>query len=281
MTSAGVTLMIAALAAPAAAPNRTLPTRYVAFGPQGSDWLLVEVASRRVERITLPAKDVDGLAVSNDGMRFAYVGPAGNSKGVWSWKRGDAAPRLVESGAGKYSDPGIAPDGLIYFSRSPVNGRSHTFGTYAQVFRIQPDGTGLQQITDENGCHFGVSFTRQGQLQYIHTSCTVQSWVERLGHTTTPEILVAVVGSLADATASPDGSSVLFVSDEPDSFVVHEATGKNPPRVLFALDRRMRRVRAAYGRNNDEIFYQQGGKVWVLNHGVRTMVAAMEREALQ
>jgi len=281
MTSAGVTLMIAALASLSASPDRTSLTRYVAFGPQGSEWLLVEVASRRVERITLPAKDVDGLAVSSDGTQFAYVGPAGNSRGLWSWKRGDATPRLVESGAGKYSDPAISPDGWIYFSRSPVNGRSHTFGTYAQVFRIRPDGTGLQQITDENGCHFGVSFTRRGQLQYIHTSCTAQSWVERVGQTTSPEILVAVVGSLAEATASPDGRSVLFVSDEPDSFVVQEATGRNTPRVLFALDRRMRRVRLAYGRNKDEIFYQQGGKVWVLNHGVRKMVAAMEREALQ
>jgi WD40 repeat protein len=281
MTSAGVAVMIAALEALAASRDRTPPTRYVAFGPQGSDWLLVEVASRRVERITLPAKEVDGLAVSSDGMRFAYVAPAGNTKGVWSWKRGDAAPHLVESGAGKYSDPAIAPDGSIYFSRSPVNGRSHTFGTYAQVFRVRPDGTGLQQITDENGCHFGVSFTRRGQLQYIHTSCTAQSWVERVGQTAAPEILVAVVGSLAEATASPDGRSVLFVSDEPDSFVVHEVTGRNAPRVLFALDRRMRRVRVAYGRNKDEVLYQQGGKVWVLDHGSRTMLAAMEREALQ
>ena len=281
MPSAAVALILAAIEALTASRDQTPPTRYVAFGPQGSVWLLIEVVSRRVERITLPATDVDGLAVSGDGTRFAYVGPAGNGKGIWSWKRGDAAPRLVESGAGKYSDPAISPDGWIYFSRSPVNGRNHTFGTYAQVFRIRSDGTGLQQITDENGCHFGVSFTRRGQLQYIHTSCTAQSWVERFGQAATPEILVAVVGSLAEATSSLDGHSVLFVSDEPDSFVVHEAAERKPPRVLFALDRRMKRVRLAYGRNRDEIFYQQGGKVWVMNHGVRTVFATIEREALQ
>lgn len=275
------TLLIAAVEALAAGPQPTA-SRYLAFGPRGSEWILLDVASRRVERITLPAADIDGLAVSSDGTRFAYVGPAPDGKpAVWFWKRGDAVPRLIESGAGKYSDPAFAPDGWIYFSRSPVNGRGHAFGTYAQVFRIRADGTGLEQITDEDGCHFGVSFTRRGRLQYIHTSCKAQSWIERASQPARPEILVAVAGSLAEAVASPDGRSVLFVSDEPDSFVIQEATGKARPRFLFAIDRRMRRVRVAYGRNGNEILYQQGGRIWSLDHGVRTLVAAMESEALQ
>lgn len=260
----------------------TPATRYVVFGSRGPQWLLLDVTSRRVERIRLPAEEIEGLAVSADGMRFAYTKrSADNKPGIWFWQRGDAAPRLIESGAGQYSDPALAPDGWIYFSRSPVNGRSHMFGTYAQVFRIRADGTGLEQITDENGCHFGVSFTRRGRLQYIHSSCTAQSWIERVGRATKPEILVAVAGSLAEAVASPDGRSVLFVSDEPDSFVVKEATRKRPPRFLFAIDRGMKRARVAYGRDVNEILYQQGGKIWSFDRGVRTQIAAMENEASQ
>lgn len=274
-------LIIAAADLPGTAVHAQA-TRYLAFGPRGSEWILLEVASRRIERVTLPVRDIDGLAVSADGLRFAYVAQTpGNTSGVWFWERGAAAPRLIESGAGRYSDPVIAPDGWIYFARSPVNGRGHAFGTYAQVFRVRSDGTGLTQITDENGCHFGVSFTRRGQLHYIHTSCTGHSWVERTGPTKSPEILVAVAGRLAEATTSPEGRSILFVSEDPDSFVVKEVRDTSPPRFLFAIDRGMRRVRIAYGRDRNEILYQQGGKIWALDHGIRRQIAAFESEALQ
>lgn len=279
MSSAAAALLIAT--ASASSEQRAAVDRYLAFGPRGADWVLVEVESRKIERVTLPAQDVDGLAVSKDATWFAYVAPAGGNKGLWAWKRGDSVPRLLDSGPGRYSDPAIGPDGSIYFSHSPVTGRSHTFGTYAQVFRIGVDGNGMRQITDENGCHFGVSFTQRGQLQYIHSSCAAQAWVKRVTAVAQPDTLVAVAGSLAEATPSPDGRSVMFVTDEPDSFVVHQVSGKKPPRTLFALDRGMVRVRLAYGRNSNEIFYQQGGKVWVLDHGVRSVVATLEREVLQ
>lgn len=133
-------------------------------------------------------------------------------------------------------------------------------------------------MTDEDGCHFGISFTRRGQLQYIHSSCTVQSWIERVGEHGSAKALVSVVGNLAEATTSAEGGKVLFVSDEPDSFAVQESVGGKPARVLFALDRGMKRVRAAYGRTDREIFYQQGGHVWVydLGRGLRTMIASIE-----
>ena len=279
MIPAALALMIAT--ASASSEQATPARRYLAFGPRGADWVLIEIASRRIERLALPARDVDGLAVSNDGTWLVYVAPAGNKKGLWAWKRGGSAPRLLDSGPGRYSDPAIAPDGFIYFSRSPVNGRSHTFGTYAQIFRIRRDGTGLEQITDENGCHFSVSFTQRGKLQYVHSSCTARSWIKRVVGAAEPDTLVAVAGSLAEATPSPDGRSVLFVTDEPDSFVVHEVSGKKPPRTLFAIDRRMARVRLAYGRSSKEIFYQQGGKVWILDHGTRTVLATLGGEVLQ
>lgn len=280
MSATAIALIAAALGAGNA--SNTPHPHYLAFGPRGRDWLLVEVTTRRVDRVTLPASDIDGLAVSSDGNRFAYIAASADHKqGLWSWNRGDPLPRIIDSGAGRYSDPALGPDGWIYFSRSPVNGRQHTFGTYAQVFRTRADGSGLQQITDENGCHFGVSFTSRGRLQYIHSSCTAQSWVERTGQSTKPEILVAVAGSLAEATSSPDGRSLLFVSDEPDSFVVKEVRGTSAPRMLAAFDRAMRRVRVSYGRSTEEIFYQQGGNIWMLDHGQRTMIAALERETLQ
>ena len=256
--------------------------RYLIFGTTGPEFLLVEAASRSVERVTLPSGEIDGVAVSSDASQFAYVAPVGDGKrGLWTWKRGEAA-HLIESRSGKYSDPAFSPDGWIYFSRSPASGGRHAFGTYAQVFRVRPDGSGPEQNTDENGCHFSVSFTSRGQLQYIHSSCTSRAWVERLKRPSTrPDILVTVAGTVAEATASPDGTSVLFVSDEPDSFVVQEARRKHPPRVLFAFDRLMKRAHIAYGGSPDEIFYQQGGRVWLYSKGIRSVIASFDSRGVQ
>ena len=59
-------LIIAAADLPGAAVHAR-STRYLAFGPRGSEWILLEVASRRTERVRLPVRDIDGLAVSADG----------------------------------------------------------------------------------------------------------------------------------------------------------------------------------------------------------------------
>lgn len=269
-------MLLLAAAAASAGP------RFVAFGPHGREWLLVEVNTRRIQRVALPTDNIEGLAVSPDGTRFAYVvrRPDGSS-GVWFWRRGAGEPRLLESGPGRYSDPAISPDGRIYYSASPVNGVRHTFGTYAQVFAIGPDGGGRKQMTDGEGCHFGTSFTAQGQMQYIHSSCTTRTWVERIGQEERPMMLADVTGSMAEAVSSSDGRSLLLVRDQPDSIVIEQVSEGKPPRLLFAIGHRNASPRAAYGRTRDEIFFQRDGAVWVWRHGTMSLVARMEREAAQ
>ena len=39
--------------------------------------------------------------------------------------------------------------------------------------------------------------------------------------------------------------------------------------------------RAAYGRTSKEIFYQQGGQVWLLSKGVRSAIAPLEERGVQ
>ena len=257
--------------------------RFLLFGDKGPDWLLLEANSRKIERFTTPVGQIEGIAVAPDGQSFAYIARVSAERlGIWSWKRGQAPPLLLESKPGRYSDPAFSPDGWIYFSRSPSDGtRQHTFGTYAQVFRVRPDGSELQQVTDENGCHFASAFTPRGELVYVHSSCSVRTWIERRHDAPKPEILVTVVGSIAEATTSPNSDAVLFVQDEPDSFAVQEVRSGQKPHVLFRLDRSMERVRAAYGRTSKEIFYQQGGQVWVLSKGVRSAIAPLEERGVQ
>jgi len=252
-----------------------------AFG-EGRNWLLVDLHNYSSETVTLPLSRVDAVDISANGDKFAIVGERDGKYGIWVWKRDESAPRLVASAEGRYSDPAFGPEDWIYFSHSSSTGRRHTFGTYAQLYRVRVTGADFEQMSDENGCHYGATF-RAGQLVYVHTSCSSQSWVkrQRVRRQAPVDVLISTIGSIAEASVSPDGQLVMYVEDQPDSFVVRELNAGGSPRQRLVLRRSMQRVRPVYGRHGNEILYQHEGKVWVLRDGKSRVIAVLgQRSAL-
>jgi len=250
------------------------------FG-EGAHWLVVDTQSWAVERLSLPTASIQGEAISDDGQRFAYVAPArkDSSSGLWTWRRGDKVPRLLGSEPGRYSDPAFAPDGSLYFSHSTQDGSRHMFGSYAQLFRLPGDRNEAERVTDENGCHFSASFTGAGVLNYIHSSCAGQTWVKRRHPGSSPKVLVSAMGTLAEATTSPDGEAVLYVAVDPDTYILStRRRAETASRVITRLRRTMSRVRPQFGRDLREVLYQSDGKIWIWRDGKITAFAPLVLE---
>ena len=245
--------------------------RALVFG-EGSNWVVVEANSYSVERVELPLKTADTLAVSADRRKFAAVAPSGHDgqQGLWTWSRGQHAPTQIASEVGRYSDPTFEARGeWLYFSHGPSNGIHNMFGLYAQLFRVHPDGSGLRRMTDEVGCHYSATLTASRRLTYVHSSCSGTSWVKRADDKRRAEVLVSAVGSIAEASTAPDASGVLYVGAAPDTFDLNEARKADvSPRLIARLPRNMLQVRPQYGKSRNEILYQGDGTVWLWRNGV-------------
>src|SRR5262249_32162588 len=65
----------------------------------------------------------------------------------------------------------------VYFAHSsssagePMN---HAARSYAQIYRVHLDGTGLESITAEAGCHYAPVIGAANKLFFIHATCNHQ-----------------------------------------------------------------------------------------------------------
>ena len=249
----------------------------IAFG-EGGHWLILDRGTHRVRHLELPAKEVDDVALSADGKTVAFIAPHENAAhALFVWRTGEKQATLVESSGGQFAGLAIGPDGFIYYSHSPVLVGNHTKETFAQIFRIRPDGSQREQITDENGCHVATSFAH-GKLTYIHTDCRTHGDFTRVAEPEQPEVLVTVASGASEAQVSPDGTSVLFAVHRPEYNGIVETRRAGAQHELVKLSGHMKQARPAYGRSKHEVLFQDDQTVWVLKGGNRTAIAKLTEE---
>ncbi|GAA2889717.1 hypothetical protein Acy02nite_32330 [Actinoplanes cyaneus] len=100
--------------------------------------------------------------VSPDGATLAYVGIEGqrwDAGNLWTiGSGGGPSTRLTSPGSGPDDGPEYTPDGAwIYFN-------TERFGPGAQIARIRPDGTGLEQLTFDERVNWFPHLSPDGRL---------------------------------------------------------------------------------------------------------------------
>jgi hypothetical protein len=240
------------------------------FG-EGDHWIVVDPRSYQAAPVVFPISEIENAAASPDATSFAVIAhDAKRGSAVWLWSRGQESARLLFAKDGHFADPAFGADGKwLYFSHSGSGVRPHMAGNYAQIFRSRPDGSSLEQITDEDGCHFGTTIAR-GDLHYIHSSCSTTSWLRRQGADGKTATEATTLGIIDEVAVSPSGNVILYVLNGPDSVTVWRLRLGRPAQVLFRDRKTMQRLRPAFGRDEDEILFQASGAVWLLaNHNKR------------
>lgn len=242
--------------------------RPVMFGDR-ENWLVMDASTYSVERISYPVANISNVAVSPDASQFVFIAPEPTMRddALWVWRRGEPKAKILESQGGRYSDPVFDPDGRwIYYSHTASTGQRHMFGTYAQIFRIRPDGSGREQVTNEAGCHFGATFSGTS-LAFIHSSCTGNCTLKRMRSPMAPKVIASPAGTIDEVTVSADGQTVVYVVGQPDGILLRTARAGGESKTLAELARRASRLRPAFGASDQEILFQNDGFVWLLRKG--------------
>jgi Tol biopolymer transport system component len=157
---------------------RPASPHYAAFGRYRT-WSLVNLADGKSEWLPLPqAWRPQELTVSPDGKLVVftrYAAEAGTYL-LYSWDKDPAhEPRRVGYTRGYHANPAVDPNGdWIYFAHNPDAvgmPMSHMARAYAQIYRVRIDGSELQPLTNEQGCHFAPAPGKDGQVLFVHTQC--------------------------------------------------------------------------------------------------------------
>lgn len=141
-------------------------------------WYLVDLTGRSATQYTPPeGYRLEHLAVRRDGKQLVLTArtKAHPVAALYVIDRSaDGPPKLLTDDPGYYEDATFSGDGAwIYFSHARKGmGKveAHSPDAYGQIFRIRPDGRGLEQLTTTPGCKFQVR-ERNQRLTYLHSSC--------------------------------------------------------------------------------------------------------------
>ncbi|WP_158625047.1 TolB family protein [Corallococcus terminator] len=233
--------------------------------------MALEVATGKPERIRVPSSSgARTLALSPDGQHVVFTtyeeGALNDLMYRWDW-RTKAAPVRIGNERGFHADPAISPDGQwVYFAHHPRKGGppgQHEERANAQLYRVRMDGTQLTALTDEPGCHLRPSFRPDGELVYVHTTCSATTKTLHLMREGQPASGPLVSGNLNEPSFAPDGRRLVFVEREDADAVLKEwITAGRPPKTLhrFRLSDSSN-ARVQYGATARELYFQDDDAV--------------------
>jgi hypothetical protein len=262
--------------------------RYLLFGTKWLGWMIVEPRSGRTELLRVPAPFVpENVAMSSNGEDVVFTAPssAANNVLLFHWNRhANTPPRSIGDERGYHSEPTISDDGRwVYFAHNPfARGPpgEHLAKAFAQLYRVRMDGTGLEALTDERGCHFAPTNATADQLIYVYTTCNGDRTLRRFFvRSRTSKDLSKAGFVINEPSTSPGLSRVLFSSPNVDSVSIAEIDLKTSQLSLgFKVEQTALPARPQYGQSLGDIFYQAHGAVWRRHKGVSQRIATFTGE---
>jgi len=208
----------------------------------GRELIFLDVATLRVDRLQVPGGQLpQQAAASPDGQTIAYTATA-RSRGaqLYLWKLEEPTPRMVGENSGYYADPRFSADGRwIYFAHNREGmGRptAHMGQAYAQLYRMRPDGTAFEALSDEKGCHYSPA-PAVNHVYFIHTLCHRSSrQIESLDLRTGKTRQLESFANAEDLAVTDGAESMAWVIRSVETMrVLMRGRGKSRPIELFKL----------------------------------------------
>jgi len=262
--------------------------RYLLFGTKSLGWIVLEARTRHVDRLHFPAPFVpENVAISSNGEDVVFTAADSAANNVllfhWNLKR-NTPPRSIGDQRGYHADPTISDDARwAYFAHNPfARGPpgEHQAKAYAQLYRVQIDGSGLEALTDERGCHFGPTNATANQLIYLYTTCNGDRTLRRFHFPSRTSTDLSKTGFIVnEPSTSPGSTRVVFSSPNVDSVSIAEIDLQTTQLSrAFPIHGASLPVRPQYGASLEDIFYQSHATVWRRHKNVSERIAAFTGE---
>jgi hypothetical protein len=257
--------------------------RYAAFG-RFRTWTLVNLVDGKPEWLPLPPSLIPReLTVSVDGRTVVFTGyseTAGTNL-LYAWDKDPAhPPRSIGDTRGYHANPAVDAAGeWVYFAHNPDAvglPMSHTSRAYAQIYRVHLDGSGLQRLTDEQGCHFAPSPGRGGKLLFVHTQCHGhERALVRMTLANASEATLKMVGDANETMASDDGRKLLYVVSNSGFGSVFELDVGTGASMLIDQGRIGSRAEPRFGAGR-QIYYALNDAVWSMKAGRKQRIVSLQ-----
>lgn len=259
------------------------PPRYAAFGRYRT-WAVVNLAKGTSEWLPLPSNiRPRELTISIDGRVVVFTGYAAEAGTylLYSWDKDPAHdPHRIGDTRGYHANPAIDPNGdWVYFAHNPnAEGMpmSHAARAYAQIYRVHLDGSGLQPLTDEQGCHFAPAPNKQGEVLFVHTQCHgFERSLVRKALPAGAESILKLVGDATELTLSDDGRRVLYAVTKSRYVAIFELNLETGTSTLVDQGTGALGVGPRFG-DARQVYYMLNDSVWRSKAGRKQRLISMQ-----
>jgi hypothetical protein len=249
-------------------------------------WWSVDAHTHDVRKVQLPAgRVIRGVAVAPDGRVVMTADePSAHNTLLFIWDPGAPMKPPVSIGdvRGHHFEPAVSLDGQwVYFAHNPDSSGppgAHSQGAFAQIYRVHLDGSGLEALTANAGCHWGPTAVNEDLVVLIHSSCSRGQWVETLRKgVAAAEIVSPRLGLLQSVELAPDRSRILIESSSlSETFVEERELRTGHVERLFSRPREF--LHARYGRDRRDVLFQSQNAIWAWTHGGTDKLATFSEE---
>lgn len=275
-------LLFLAASTGSATAATTSAHRQIAFG-EGRQWGLFDVKDRTWSPLTFP-KDVSPEFVTSarDGKIVFFTAFDAKAKNVllFAWNRKTNSVRSIGDSRGYHSSPSLSPDEqFIYFAHSPYSRGppgAHNDKAYAQIYRVHADGSSLEALTDERGCHSRVAPSSSG-LYIVHSHCTDNIRELELRSNDKLTRIAIQPNSWGEAVLSNDGRKLLLVAYQMRGIQIFEMSTRS--HILTHLHEALNvngHAMPAYGSTDTEVLFLRQRKIVSLRNGQEETAAVIE-----
>lgn len=240
----------------------------------GSKVLLLQLPEEKVTPLELP----EGLttieaACSPNGEFLAFTGkpPGYSATQLFLYDRSSQQVSTIGEQFGYHAEPWFSESGeWIYFAHNTISAGeplNHREMAYAQIYKVKPDGSSLQALTNERGCHFSPREAR-GTLFYLHSSCKSQDrFIESPGKTQWLQVQDRT--NIFDI--SQDGQTVIWGAPVGQEIHVYSlSSNQKGPSLLLKLENSRAKQVAISGKS---VFFEQDGALWKFDGTHKTQFA--------
>jgi hypothetical protein len=233
-------------------------------------WVMTDGLGRPVERFAdfggLRAVEAD---VSRDGERivFTSVNHEASNTLLYLWRRGDAAPRVLDRPYGFHAQPKFSRDGeWVTFGHNPDKGGPpgrHKPGANSQLYRVRTDGTRLEMLTATRGCKLSPVTRDAFEFFFVHSSCDIGSALSSIDAGGREHFLTPYEANYDELTLAGDEPALVVTQKGVDVFsLVKVALPGGKKTLLYTGERAARAVHPAWSASAHAVLFQRGAELW-------------------
>jgi hypothetical protein len=243
----------------------------VLFGRPG-EWIAIarngEVLATHA---TFAGMDAIEATVSPDGRVIVFTAwsDAVQNRLMYKWEIGSGQATRLGGAQGFHASPDFTNDGTwVYFAHHPRKGGlpgQHEPGASAQLYRVRIDGSGLEALTREGGCHMHPNVGYGGSVLFAHTDCIMGRSIKVLGHgRRSSGPLEPAFGEYDAAVFDFSEQKIAFAMATRKDVVVFERRVSNgETKELFRIPKPGSYMRLAYS-SSGEMMYQDAAGVLIV-----------------